>query len=136
MIIYNCFVSKNYKKLQQGRSSIFLMGGREPHPRRKNLRNSKLGMETRNYSLKSWYEALTPNKLGVLKDSVSHELWLPKSAELVEDTLTFLVSWNCQKCLFGKRWVNYKKMPGKMKIMYLNLYKLTLSQLSFDGFWE
>ena len=25
-------------------------------------------------------------------------------------------------------------MPGKMKIMYLNLYKLTLSQLLFNGF--
>ena len=74
MIIYNCFVSENYKQLQQGRSSIFLMGGWESHPRRKNLINSKLGMETRNYSSKSWYEALTPRKLGVLKDSVSYEL--------------------------------------------------------------
>ena len=25
-------------------------------------------------------------------------------------------------------------MPGKVKIMYLNLYKLTLSQLLFNGF--
>ena len=41
---------------------------------RKSLRNSKLGMETRNYSPKSWYQALTHSKLGVLKDSVSYEL--------------------------------------------------------------
>ena len=74
MIIYNCFVSENYKQLQQGRSSIFLMGRWESHPCRKNLINSKLGMETRNYSSKSWYEALTPRKLGVPKDSVSYEL--------------------------------------------------------------
>ena len=60
LIIYNCFVSENYKQLQQGRSLIFLMGGWESHPRLKNLRNSKLGMETRNHSSKSWYEALTP----------------------------------------------------------------------------
>ena len=53
---------------------------------------------------------------------------------LSKSTLTFLVLWNCQKCFFGKRWVNYKKIPGKMKKIYLNLYKLTLSQLFFDGF--
>ena len=74
MIIYDCYVSENYKQLQQGRSSIFLMGGWESHPRRKKLRNSKLGMEARNYSSKSWYEALMLRKLGVLKDSVSYEL--------------------------------------------------------------
>ena len=74
MIIYNCFVSENYKQLQRGRSSIFLMGGWESHDRRKNLRNSKLGMEMRNYSSKSWYEDLTPRKIGVLKDSFSYEL--------------------------------------------------------------
>ena len=34
-IIYNCFVSKNYKQLQQGRSSI--LGGWESHPHRKNF---------------------------------------------------------------------------------------------------
>ena len=85
MIIYNCFASGNYKQLQQERSSISLIGGWESHPRQKILRNSKLGMETRNYSSKSWYETLTPRKLDVLKDSVSYELWLPGSAELVEE---------------------------------------------------
>ena len=77
--------SENYKQLQQGLSSIFLMGGCESHPHRKSLRKSKLGMKTRNYSSKSWYEALTPKKLAVLKDSVSYELWLPGSTELVEE---------------------------------------------------
>ena len=43
MIIYSCFVSENYKQLQQGRSSTFLKAGWESHPRRK-LRNSKLGI--------------------------------------------------------------------------------------------
>ena len=42
-------------------------------------------METKNYNTKSLYEALLPRKLGVLKDSVSYELWVPKSAELVEE---------------------------------------------------
>ena len=55
---------------------------------------------------------------------------------LWKSTLTFLILWNCQKCFFGKRWVNYKKVPCKMKIMYLSLYKLTLSQLFFGDFWE
>ena len=72
MIIYNCFVSENYKQLQQG-LDIF-NEWMESEPRRKKLRNSKLGMEIRNYSAKSWHEALTPRKLGVLKDSVSYEL--------------------------------------------------------------
>ena len=85
MIIYNCFVSENYKQLQQGRSSIFLTGGWESHPRQKNLRNSKLGIETKNHSSKLWYEALTPRKLGELKDSVSYELRFPGSEELVEE---------------------------------------------------
>ena len=44
--------------------------------------------------------------------------------------------WNWQKSIFGKCWVNCKEMPGKMKIMYLNLYKLTLSHLLVDGFWQ
>ena len=39
MIIYNCFVSDNYEELQQRRTSIFVMGGWESHPQRKNLRN-------------------------------------------------------------------------------------------------
>ena len=39
----------------------------------KSLRKS-WGWKTRNYSPKSWYEALTHSKLGVLKDSVSYEL--------------------------------------------------------------
>ena len=67
------------------------MGEWESHPRRKNLINSKLGMETRNYSSKSWYEALTPRKLGVLKDSVSYELCLQGQWNLWKSTLTFLV---------------------------------------------
>ena len=50
------------------------MGEWDSYLRRKNLRNSKLGMETRNYSPISWYEALTPRKFGVPKDSVSYEL--------------------------------------------------------------
>ena len=44
MIIQSCFVSENCKQLQQERSSIFLKGGWESHPRRKKLRNSKLGI--------------------------------------------------------------------------------------------
>ena len=67
------------------------MGEWESHPRRKNLINSKLGMERRNYSSKSWYEALTPRKLGVLKDSVSYELCLQGQWNLWKSTLTFLV---------------------------------------------
>ena len=55
-----------------------------PFPPKK-FKNSKLRMETRNYSSKSWYEALTPRKLGVLNNSVSYELWLSGSAELVEE---------------------------------------------------
>ena len=43
MITYNCFVSGNYEQLQQWCISVFLMSGRESHPRQKNLRNSKLG---------------------------------------------------------------------------------------------
>ena len=42
-IIYNSFVSENYKQLQQGHFSIFLMVDWKSHPRWKNLRNSKLG---------------------------------------------------------------------------------------------
>ena len=36
-------------------------------------------------SLKSFSEALTPRNLGVLKDSISYELWLLGSVELVEE---------------------------------------------------
>ena len=36
---------------------------------------------------------------------------------------------------FWEMLVDRKKMPGKIKVKYLNLYKLTLSQLFFDGFW-
>ena len=43
MRIYNSFAFENYKKLQQGCSSIFLMG--ECHPTEKKLRNSELGRE-------------------------------------------------------------------------------------------
>ena len=37
---------------------------------------------------------------------------------------------------FGKCSLNCKKMSLKMKIMYLNFDKWTLSQLSFDGLWQ
>ena len=40
MIIYDRFVSENYKQLEHGCSLIFLMGKWEYHPQRKNLRNS------------------------------------------------------------------------------------------------
>ena len=42
-----------------------------------------------NYRPKSWYEALTHRKLGVVKDSVSYELQLPGSAELVKEHTDF-----------------------------------------------
>ena len=45
MIIYNCFVSEDYKQLQQGRSSVFLMVGWESHPRQKSLEIQNLGWE-------------------------------------------------------------------------------------------
>ena len=83
MIIYNCLVNENYKHLKQGRFSI--IGGWESHPRRNNLISSKLGMGTRNYSSKSWYEAFTPRKLGILKNSVNYELL----AGLVEEHTDF-----------------------------------------------
>ena len=40
---------------------------------------------------------------------------------LWKNTLTFLALWNCQKCLFGKCWVNCRKIPTKMKAMYLTV---------------
>ena len=40
-MIYNCFVFENYKQLQLGNSSIFLMVDWKSH--QKNLTNSKLG---------------------------------------------------------------------------------------------
>ena len=70
----------------------------------------KIGMETRNYSSKSWYEALTPKKLGVIKHSVSYELWLPGSAELVEEHIDIPCFMKLSKMPFGKRWVKYKKI--------------------------
>ena len=85
MIIYNCLVSENYKHLQQGRFSMFLIGGWESHPRRNNLISSKFGMGMRNYSSKSWYEAFTLRKLGILKNSVNYELL----AGLVEEYTDF-----------------------------------------------
>ena len=59
------------------------------------------------------------------------KLWVTTSR-----TLTFLVLWSCQKFLFGKCWLNCKKISVKMKAMYLNFDELTLSQLIFDGFWQ
>ena len=56
-----------------------------PSPPKK-IKKFKIGVETRNYSSKSLYEVLTPRNLGGLTDSVSYELWLPGSAELVEST--------------------------------------------------
>ena len=41
MRIYNSFVSEYYKKLQQGHSSIFLVG--ESHPRRKKFKKFDIG---------------------------------------------------------------------------------------------
>ena len=42
-MIYNCLVSENYKQLQQEHYPIYLTVDWKSHPRRKNLRNSKLG---------------------------------------------------------------------------------------------
>ena len=88
--------------------SNFYMGVSSPP---KKFKNSKLGMETRNYGSKSWYEALTPRKFDVLKDSVSYELWLSGSGELVEEHTDVPCFMDCQKCFFGKCWVNDKKIP-------------------------
>ena len=82
------------------------------------------------------YSRIFYTVLGVIKDSVSYELWLPGSVELVEEDTGASCLWNFQKDLYGKYYVNCKQMPGKMKTMRLNLSKLTLSKLFFNGFWQ
>ena len=77
-------------------------------------------------------DGLTSRKLGVISDSVSYELWLPGLVEFTK--MTFLFYGTVKNAIFRKYWVNCKKITGKIKIMYFNLYKLTLSQLFFDGF--
>ena len=42
-MIYNCFVFENYKQLQQGHSSIFLMVGWSPIPAEKKIKKFKIG---------------------------------------------------------------------------------------------
>ena len=73
------------------------------------------------------YELSTLRNVGVLKDSFSFELWLPGSAELVEESTDIPCFMKLFKMYFEKHWVNCKKKPGKAKIIYLNLYKLTIS---------
>ena len=75
------------------------MGGWQSHPPEKTyeIQNSgwKQGITVQNH-------ALTPRKLGVLKDSVSYNYDFQGQRNLWKSTLTFLDLLNCQKCLFGK----------------------------------
>ena len=59
------------------------------------------------------YETSTPRNVGVLKDSFSFELWLPSSAELVEEGTDVPCLMELLKMYFEKHWVNCKKSHAK-----------------------
>ena len=73
MIIYNCLFLKIIS-VTTGTFFNIVNGWMEVPTPPKKFKKFNVVVEMRNYSPKSWYEALTHRKLGVLKDSVSYGL--------------------------------------------------------------